>query len=1117
MFDVFYSGVKPGLFAHEQQADSVEHAKSLSRTRYFWWITYLSDYSRFDFLFEPVPWESQYTHTWPSQWHEYSGTFLVPTDSEQINYRFHEQIIPNRDARANYTQLVDNIAFDYTWCPHPFDPPYRYIFGNQWYPANRMSTVEYCVPGAREIKYIFTPRATLLEQTSTCWTTLAACTFDYTWRPDPGDHPYRYIFGNQWHRGEIMPTVEYHVPGATEQKYMPYPKAELIEDRSLWTVPTGVDSIDFTWHPDPGDPPYIYQFGTQHQATGGPEYHVEGATEVKYMPYPRANISSTDMSNWIIPPGVDSFDWTWHPDSRDAPYRYQFGTQHQATGGPQYHVPGATEVKYITTPRANISSIDMSNWLIPTGVDSFDWTWHPDSRDPPYIYQFGTQHQATGGPEYHVPGATEVKYMPYPRANISSTDMSNWTIPENTNREAFDWTWHPDSRDAPYRYQFGTQWNRAGGPEYHVPGATEIKFVTGQIAKMLPTDKNWSIPTGIDINSFDFSWTPDTTEQPYIYQFGTQWQKTNGPCYKVPNAREIKYITTPRATRTFIDNAWESVDNIIDFDYTWHPDATEQPYIYQFGTQWQKTGGPRYVVSGATEVKYIAEPRANKVSTDANWIIPTGADIDSFDWTWHPDATDLPYIYQFGTQHQRTGGPEYHVPGATTTKYVDQLKIKTERVAMAIYEIDHMDGNSGLIPDTVKTLRYFDNYLDTLKRLAKNIPDDQEFVWICSSICDYTDFDFTWHPEVWQAGMLHVFPSDGEKFGDTFFMHVPTFKYRSEKLQMLDWYDLNFMDIVVPRRKLPIIKHTYDTHVAAVKTLDFTGPLAIFTTEDITDYTIPAVPLWREKTKTIVPLSSGASVCIVPKIAIPYIKTQLYDYPNIDRTQRHMFTDNLLDIVFIDNGEPNAEENYTHLKWAAERANTVKIHRSTGVNGRVAAYRAAAELSTTPWFFAVFAKLEVSDGFDWAWQPDRLQEPKHYIFHAKNPVNGLIYGHMSTIAYNKQLVLANTAEGLDFTLDQAHEVVPVLSGTANYHTDMWTCWRTAFRECIKLKDSLPDVENEYRLNQWLTKDNTEEQWSIKGAEDAVAYYYAVEGYFAELNKSYDWAWLSIYAMIKQNQ
>ena len=861
MFDIFYSGVRPDLFAHEQAAATIEDARQQSRTRYFWWVNYLSDYTAFDFLFEPVPWESEYTHTWPSQHHEYSGTFLVPKNNPEIQYRFHKNIIPTRDNQSNYNQLRDDIIFDYTWAPDPFDPPYRYIFGNQWYPANRMHTVEYCVPGAQEIKYIFTPRAELKENKDSNWTTLTACEFDYSWVPDPGDPPYRYIFGNQWWPGVKMPTVEYHVPGATERKYMPYPRAKLIKD------------------------------------------------------------------------------------------------------------------------------------------------------------------------------------------------LTHWAIPENTNQEAFDFSWVPDPGSPPYRYQFGTQWNRAGGPEYCVPGAQDIKYATQQTALMLPTDKNWTIPAGIDINSFDFSWTPDTTEQPFIYEFGTQWQKTGGPVYRVPGAQEIKYITTPRAVKTI---------------------------------------------------------------KDKNWVIPDNVDNDSFDYTWHPDATEQPYIYQFGTQHQRTGGPQYHVNGATEIKYIDQIRIKTERVATAIYEIDHLDNNSGQIPDTVKVVRYFDNYLDTLKRLAKNIPDDQEFVWICSSICDYTDFDFTWHPEVWQAGMLHVFPSDGEKFGDTFFMHVPTFKYRSEKLQMLDWYDLNFMDISVPRRPLPIIRHTYDTHVAAVKTLDFAGPLAIFTTEDNQDYNIPAVPLWREKTKTIVPLSSGASVTIIPKASVSYIKTQLYDYPNILRTQRHLYIDSPLDIVFIDNGEPNADANYNHLKWAAERANDIKIHRSTGVNGRVAAYRAAAKLSTTPWFFAVFAKLEVSTSFDWLWQPDRMQEPKHYIFHATNPVNGLTYGHMSTIAYNKQLVLANTAEGLDFTLDQAHEVVPIVSGTANYHTDMWTCWRTAFRECIKLKDSLPDVENEYRLNQWLTRDNTEGQWSIKGATDAVEYYDAVNGDFAELKKSYDWAWLASYAMIKRN-
>ena len=731
MFDIFYSGTKPNLFAHEQEARDIAHARKLSRTRYFWWVNYLTDYSGFDFLFEPVPWEADYTHSWPSQWHEYSGTFLVPRHNKNIEYKFHTEILPNRAVKEKYNMLVAGAEFDCSWHPHPFDPPYRYVFGNQWYPANRMPTVEYRVPGATEIKYVFTPTAQLPVDQSKHWQTLISCAFDYSWVPDPGDPPYIYVFGNQWWSAVKQPTVEYRVPGATERKYMSYPRAEL----------------------------------------------------------------DVDMTNWRIPPNVDT---------------------------------------------------------------------------------------------------------------------------------------------------------------------------------------------------------------------------------------------------------------------------------------------------------------------------------TTFDFSWQPDPGDPPYIYQFGTQHQRTGGPVYRIPGATDIKYVDQIRIKTGRVATAIIEIDHLDGNAGQIANTTRSVRYFDNYLDTLKRIANGIGDEHEFVWICSSVCDYSKFDFTWHPEVWQATMLHVFPSAGEKFGDTFFMHVPTFKSRAEKLKLLDWYDLNFMDRNVARHNLPVVKHMYDTHVEAVKHLDFAGPLAVYTTEDIVIDTMPTVPLWREKTKTIVPLSEGASTVIVPKAAVPYIKRQLYDYPNILRTQRHLYTDSPLDVVFIDNGEPNADANYNHLKWAAERANGIKIHRSTGVNGRVAAYRAAAELSTTPWFFAVFAKLEVSTSFDWTWQPDRLQEPKHYIFHATNPVNGLEYGHQAMIAYNKELVLTNTAEGLDFTLDQAHEVVPIVSGTAYYNDTPWMTWRTAFRECIKLKDSLPNVENEYRLNQWLTRDNTEGQWSRQGAEDAIEYYTAVAGDFTELKRSYDWAWLASYALIKRN-
>jgi hypothetical protein len=471
-------------------------------------------------------------------------------------------------------------------------------------------------------------------------------------------------------------------------------------------------------------------------------------------------------------------------------------------------------------------------------------------------------------------------------------------------------------------------------------------------------------------------------------------------------------------------------------------------------------------------------------------------------------------VYQFATQHQKTGGPVYRVPGAVEVKYLAELKIRTVGKATAIYEIDHMDGAAGQIANTTRRVRYFDNYRDTLIRLAKSIGTEHEYVWVCSSICDYTNFDFTWHPEQWQATMLHVFASDEQKFGDTFFMHVPTFAEYAEHKALLEWYDCNFVNAGVPRRPMPIVQHDQDSHVDVVRTRDFAGPLAVFTQSTYMSTNLVTVPLWREQTKTIVPLNPGASSVVVPRTAIPYIKTQLYDYPYIDKTHR-MLKDQLQDIVFISNGEPNAKKNFKRLTMIPRDNRLVRVDN---INGRAAAYHAAAEASTTPWFFAVFAKLEVDIDFDFTWQPDRMQQAKHYIFHARNPVNGLVYGHQAMIAYNRQLVLANPGVGLDFTLDSPHEVVPVLSGVAHYDTSPWSSWRTAFREVLKLKASLPDVESEYRLNKWLdvTSDETDPQWSRFGAEDAVEYYDQVNGDFAALKKSYEWDWLASYAFVKRS-
>ena len=98
MFDIFYSGHKPNLFEHEREANGIEHAQQLSTTRYFWWVNYLCDYSEWDWFFEPKPWQANQIHTWPSQWHNYSGTYLVPKEpTDQLN--FHSEIIPNRSQR----------------------------------------------------------------------------------------------------------------------------------------------------------------------------------------------------------------------------------------------------------------------------------------------------------------------------------------------------------------------------------------------------------------------------------------------------------------------------------------------------------------------------------------------------------------------------------------------------------------------------------------------------------------------------------------------------------------------------------------------------------------------------------------------------------------------------------------------------------------------------------------------------------------------------------------------------------------------------------------------------------------------------------------------------------
>ena len=269
-------------------------------------------------------------------------------------------------------------------------------------------------------------------------------------------------------------------------------------------------------------------------------------------------------------------------------------------------------------------------------------------------------------------------------------------------------------------------------------------------------------------------------------------------------------------------------------------------------------------------------------------------------------------------------------------------------------------------------------------------------------------------------------------------------------------------------------------------------------------YTLPSYPKrWDEI--NIQTFGENKSVMCVPREAKSYIKDQVYDYPLIE-ANLHDVTNPDHDIVFISYDEPNAEKRFNALKQRFPRAKWSK-----DILGQTVAYMAAASMSRTDYFFAVFPKLEIVDSFNFDFQPDRMKNPCHYIFNCKNPVNGLEYGHGAVILYNKDLVMKTTNPGLDFTLSAPHEVVPILSAINYFNETPWLAWRTAFREVIKLLQATPTVEGTYRLEKWLAMgEGKNADWVYKGANDAKKFYDKNHDKHGELMLSYDFEWLKKY-------
>ena len=281
-----------------------------------------------------------------------------------------------------------------------------------------------------------------------------------------------------------------------------------------------------------------------------------------------------------------------------------------------------------------------------------------------------------------------------------------------------------------------------------------------------------------------------------------------------------------------------------------------------------------------------------------------------------------------------------------------------------------------------KVIRYYSTHLETIRRCIAQ--SRTEFTWVISSCCRYDKFDFDYKLVPWEAKQIHCIASNNQPQGDTFLIPTNEFK-RQQDIELLEWYhDINYQKGNVTR--MPMQRIQSDENITAtLKDFEFTTPYVAINAHREFNAPIGCTPsLWKDR--AFYSLNDGGSVSLAPREIKGQISSQIYDYPHVIKQKVHHYEPNLHDIIFISNNEPGAEYRYNRLKSLRHGQDCKRV---MNVNGRVAAYKAAAELSATPWFFAVFAKVEVASTFDFNWQADCLQEPKHYIFHSKNPLNGL--------------------------------------------------------------------------------------------------------------------------------
>ena len=449
-------------------------------------------------------------------------------------------------------------------------------------------------------------------------------------------------------------------------------------------------------------------------------------------------------------------------------------------------------------------------------------------------------------------------------------------------------------------------------------------------------------------------------------------------------------------------------------------------------------------------------------TTEWFWITHPNNDYSNFDFDYHVPHWESDCVQVFGDQHARDSKTylvnKKHDDNSPWQFHEDMV---TRSASVPIFNATNLQ------PDEDDGVRMFSNFFNFIKRCCNKT--DADHFWVTSSVCDYSDFDFTWHPDIGEEKFLHVWQNKSNKYGYTFFVPSEEFKTQMDKIQLLEWFKFIKYRDSIPTKNLPINIFDLSTTCAeAIKQHTFTHHYEWFVeaTDPMKDV-IPDFYPSRWDDINIDVFGKNKNVLCVPREAKSFILNQVYDYPHI-KTHPGKEIKSKFPIYFFSYEEVNAEKNYEKL--IKRGLKPIRVH---GVKGMVNAYKTAAESCQSPYFWAVFAKSEVVDTFNFDYEPNRLSEAKCYGFDSYIPINNLTYGGYGLKLYPTRIVREITNWGVDFSTSMPFEHVKILSTIANFNQSPYMTWRTAFRECAKIsagvmKNKVIEEDSE-RLQIWCTK------------------------------------------------